>query len=66
MPHQGIRDHPQRLQGVLVEPLGVLLVLHLVLVVEDEEGLGVGIGRIPELEGRTTLARELLLRLHER
>jgi DNA-binding cell septation regulator SpoVG len=36
---------------VLVEPLDVLLVLHFILVIEGEEGLGVGIGRIPELEG---------------
>jgi hypothetical protein len=63
---QGVRDHPQRLHGVLTEPLGVLLVLHLILVIEDEEGLSVGIRRVPELEGRATLAWELLLRPHER
>jgi hypothetical protein len=51
---------------VLAEPLDVLLILHLVLVVEDKKGFGVRICRISELEGRTTLARELLLRPHER
>jgi hypothetical protein len=66
VPYEGIRDHPQGLHGVLAEPLGVLPVLHLVLVIEDEEGLGVGIGRVPELEGRATLAWEFLLRPHER
>jgi hypothetical protein len=50
---------------VLAEPLDVLLVLHLVLVIEDEEGLGVGIGRVPELEGRATLVWEFLLRPYE-
>jgi hypothetical protein len=51
---------------VLAESLDVLPVLHLILVVEDEEGLGVGIGRVPELDGRETLAWEFLLRPHER
>jgi hypothetical protein len=50
---------------VLVEPLDVLPILHLVLIVEDEEGLGVGIGHVLELEGRATLAREFLLSPHE-
>jgi hypothetical protein len=36
---------------VLAEPLDVLLVLHFVLIIEGKEGLSVGIGRIPELEG---------------
>jgi hypothetical protein len=53
------------LQGVFVEPLDVLLVLHLILVIEDEEGLGVRISRVPELEGRATLAWEFLLRPHK-
>jgi hypothetical protein len=44
-----------------LESLEVLLVLHLVLVVEDEEGLSAGVGRVPELEGRPALARKLLL-----
>jgi hypothetical protein len=37
---------------VLSESLEVLLVFHLVLVVEDEEGPSAGVGRVPELEGR--------------
>jgi DNA-binding cell septation regulator SpoVG len=37
------------LQGVLTESLDELLVLHLVLVVEGEEGLSVGVRRVPEL-----------------
>jgi hypothetical protein len=36
---------------VLAEPLNVLLVLHFVFIVEGEEGLGVGVSRIPELKG---------------
>jgi hypothetical protein len=51
---------------MLAEPLGVLLVLHLVLVIKDEEGLGVGIGRVPVLERRAILAWEFLLHPHER
>jgi hypothetical protein len=51
---------------VLTEPLDVLLVLYFIFVIEGKEGLGVGVSRIPELEGRPTLARELLLRSHER
>jgi hypothetical protein len=51
---------------VLAEPLDVLLVLHFVLIIEGEEGLGGRISRIPELEGQSTPARELLLRSHER
>jgi hypothetical protein len=66
VPDQGIRDHPQGLHRVLVEPLGVLLVLYLVLIVKDEEGLGVGISRVPKLEGRVTLVWELLLYPHKR
>jgi hypothetical protein len=46
---------------VLTESLDELLVLHFVLVVEGEEGLGAGVRRVPELEGRPTPARELLL-----
>jgi hypothetical protein len=47
---------------VLTESLNVLPVLHFILVIKGEEGLGVGVSRVPELEGRPTLARELLLR----
>jgi hypothetical protein len=36
-----------------MESLEVLLVLHLVLIVEGEEGLSAGVGRVPELEGPT-------------
>jgi hypothetical protein len=50
---------------VLAEPLDVLPMLHFVLIIEGEEGLDVGVSRIPELEGRPTLARELYLRSHE-
>jgi hypothetical protein len=39
---------------VLAEPLDVLLVLHFVFIIEGEEGLGIGVSRIPELEGRPT------------
>jgi hypothetical protein len=51
---------------MLAESLDVLLVLHFILIVEGEEGLGVGVGRIPELKGRPTPTRELLLRPHKR
>jgi hypothetical protein len=44
-----------------MEPLDVLLVLHFILVIKGKEGLGVGVRCIPELEGRLTLAWELLL-----
>jgi hypothetical protein len=44
-----------------MEPLDVLPVLHFILVIKGEEGLGVGVRDIPELEGRSTLAWELLL-----
>jgi hypothetical protein len=44
-----------------MESLDELLVLHFVLVVEGEEGLSTGVRRVPELESRQTLARELLL-----
>jgi hypothetical protein len=37
-------------------------VLHFILVVKGKEGLGAGVRRISELEGRPTLAQELLLR----
>jgi hypothetical protein len=66
MPNHGICDHPQRLDGMLTEPLDVLPELHLILVVQDEEGLGVGVGRVPELEGKATLAWEFLLHPYER
>jgi hypothetical protein len=52
--------------GVLAEPLDVLPVLHFIFIIEGEEGLGVEVSRIPELKGRLTLARELLLRSHKR
>jgi hypothetical protein len=51
---------------VLVEPLDVLLVLHLIFIIESEEGLDIGVGHIPELEGRPTPAQELLLCSHKR
>jgi hypothetical protein len=66
VPYQGICDHPQRLYGVLVEPLDILPMLHFILIIEGEEGLSIGISCIPELEGRPTPARELLLCSHER
>jgi hypothetical protein len=47
---------------VLTESLDILSVLHFILVIKGEEGLGVGVRRIPELEGRSTPAWELLLR----
>jgi hypothetical protein len=50
-PHQSVRDHAQGLQQVLSESLEVLLVLHLILVVERKEGLGVRVGRVPEFKG---------------
>jgi hypothetical protein len=46
---------------MLVESLDVLPVLHFILIIEDEEGLSVGISRIPELKDRPTLTWELLL-----
>jgi hypothetical protein len=64
-PHQGIYDHAQRLHGVLTKSLDKLPVLHFILVVEGEEGLSARVRRVPELEGRSTLARELLLRLNK-
>jgi hypothetical protein len=51
---------------VLTEPLDILLVLHFIFIIEGKEGLGVRVSRIPELEGRLTLAWELLLRSHKR
>jgi hypothetical protein len=51
---------------VLTESLEVLLVLHLVLIVEGEEGLCARVGRIPELEGRPAPAWKLLLRPYKR
>jgi hypothetical protein len=62
---QGIRDQPQRLHRVFAEPLDVLLVLHLILVVEDEEGLSIRISHVPKLEGQATLAWEFLLCPHK-
>jgi hypothetical protein len=50
-PHQGICDHAQRLHEVLTESLDELSVLHFVLVIEGEEGLGAGVRCVPELEG---------------
>jgi hypothetical protein len=50
---------------VLTESLDELPVLHFILIVEGEEGLSAGVRRIPELEGRSTLARELLLRSYK-
>jgi hypothetical protein len=47
---------------VLTESLNELLVLHFILIIKGEEGLGVGVRRIPELKGRPILAWELLLR----
>jgi hypothetical protein len=49
-----------------MESLNVFPVLHIVFVIEGEEGLGIRLSRIPELEGRPTLARELSLHSHER
>jgi hypothetical protein len=54
------------LQGVLTESLDELLVLHLVLVVEGEEGPSARVRRIPELQGRPTLAQKLLLHPYKR
>jgi hypothetical protein len=51
---------------MLAETLDVLPVLHFILIIEGEEGLGVGVGRIPKLKGRPTPTRELLLRPHKR
>jgi hypothetical protein len=48
-----------------MEPLNILLVLHFIFIIEGKEGLGVGVSRIPELEGRLTLAWELLLHSHK-
>jgi hypothetical protein len=62
LPHQGVHNHSQGLHGVLTESLDVLPVLHFILVIKGKEGLGVGVSRVPELEGRPTLVRELLLR----
>jgi DNA-binding cell septation regulator SpoVG len=39
----------QELQGVLTKSFDELLVLHLILVVEGEEGLSAGVRRVPEL-----------------
>jgi hypothetical protein len=50
---------------MLAESLDVLPVLHFILIVKGEEGLGVGVGRIPELKGRPTPTWELLLRPHK-
>jgi hypothetical protein len=36
---------------MLAEPLDVLLVLYFIFIIKGEEGLGVGVSRIPELEG---------------
>jgi hypothetical protein len=47
---------------VLTESLDELLVLHFVLVIEGEEGFSARVRCVPKLEGRPTLARELLLR----
>jgi hypothetical protein len=49
-----------------MESLNELPVLHFVLVVEGEEGLDAGVRWVPELEGRPTLAWELLLRPYKR
>jgi hypothetical protein len=43
-----------------MESLDKLPVLHFVLVVEGKEGLDAGVRRVPKLEGRPTLAWELL------
>jgi hypothetical protein len=51
---------------VLTESLDELLVLHFVLVIEGKEGLGARVRRVPELERRPTLARELLLHPYKR
>jgi hypothetical protein len=45
-----------------MESLDELPVLHFILVIKGEEGLGIRVRRIPELEGRPTLVWELLLR----
>jgi hypothetical protein len=50
---------------MLAEPLDVLPVLYFIFIVKGEEGLGVGVSRIPELEGRPTLAWPLLLHSHK-
>jgi DNA-binding cell septation regulator SpoVG len=34
-----------------MESLDVLLVLHFILVIKGEEGLGVGVSHVPKLEG---------------
>jgi hypothetical protein len=49
-----------------MEPLDILPVLHFIFIVEGEEGLGIGVSRIPELEGQPNLAWELLHRSHKR
>jgi hypothetical protein len=49
-----------------MESLDELPVLHFILVIEGEEGLGTRVRCIPEFEGRPTLARELLLRPYKR
>jgi hypothetical protein len=49
-----------------MESLDELLVLHFVLVVEGEEGLGARVRCVPKLEGRPTSAWELLLRSNKR
>jgi hypothetical protein len=41
----------QGLHRVFLKSLEVLLVVHLVLVVEREEGLGARVGRVPKFEG---------------
>jgi hypothetical protein len=66
LPHQGIRDHPQGLHEMLAESLDVFPVLHFILIIEGEEGLAVGVSRVPELKGQPTPARELLLHPHKR
>jgi hypothetical protein len=49
-----------------MKSLDELLVLHFVLVVEGEEGLGARVRCIPEFEGRPTPSRELLLHPYKR
>jgi hypothetical protein len=51
---------------MLAESLNVFTVLHFILIVEGKEGLGVGVSRVPELKGRPTPVRELLLHPHKR
>jgi hypothetical protein len=51
---------------VLTESLDELLVLHFVLVIKGEEGLVARVRHVLELEGRPTLARELLLHPYKR